>query len=295
MDQVNDFYITLPSNVKSPKDLENTVANYTTKLPQKIKLQGKWEVGLVEISYTLSWYNINRGVNIKLCTFFNGLIKYFGGRTLKPGRYEDISSLIKEIKNIIKKYNISKGKSELITLPSMVYNNHSRKLQIIQGTFLNKIMFLCIDKYLLEKLGFNYEIYHNSVLDKMKEYNDIYYKSGSWSEKDVAPPPHKNELVYTSKRPIELNAGCQSLFVYSNVVKPTIVGNLFTPILRLVEVPTEAKFGDQIVIPYASPHYKPVSVNEFELIEIEIKDDTNTRIPFEFGRVIIKLHFRKVI
>ena len=183
----------------------------------------------------------------------------------------------------------------MVTLPTIIYNTHSRKLQIIQGTFLNKILFLCIDKYLLEKLGFNYENYERKVSDKMKEYNAIEYRSGRWSIKDETPPPLNKELIYNSKRPIELNAGCQSLFVYSNIVKQSIVGNLFTPILRLVEVPTQSRFGDQVVIPYASPHYKPVSVNKFDIIEIEIKDDTNTKIPFEFGRVIVKLHFRKVI
>jgi hypothetical protein len=49
-----DFYITLPSNVKSYFP-ENTVGNYKTKLSQKLVIphDQKWKVGLAEISYTV--------------------------------------------------------------------------------------------------------------------------------------------------------------------------------------------------------------------------------------------------
>lgn len=296
MDSQTDFYITLPSNVKSPKDEVNTIANYTTKLPQRIILEGEWEVGLAEISYTLSWYNINKNIKIMLCTFIKGLIKFFRNYELQAGRYEDIGVLIVEIKKIIIKYQIDTDKSKLVTLPDLKYDKYSRKVTVKQGTYLSKILFLCFDEYLAEKLGFNHNSYDKRVTSKMKEYNAIEYKSGRWSSSDVVKiPPTEYEKTYNAERPIELNAGCQSLFVYSNIVKPTIVGDIFTPILRLVEVPTNAKFGDQIVIPYASPHYKPIAVNEFDMVEIGIKDDTNERIPFEFGRVIIKLHFRKKV
>ena len=66
------------------------------------------------------------------------------------------------------------------------------------------------------------------------------------------------------------------------------------PILRLVQVPSRSNFGRQVVIPYASPHYNPVAVNEFETITINVKDDTDSLIPFQFGRTQVKLHFRRV-
>ena len=62
-----EFFITLPSNVKSITSEPNTIANYITKLPQRIILNGKWQVALVEISYPLTWYNINRPCTINFC------------------------------------------------------------------------------------------------------------------------------------------------------------------------------------------------------------------------------------
>ena len=43
------FYVTLPSNSSSEYYPNNTVAHYTTKLANKIELDGDWEVGLAEI------------------------------------------------------------------------------------------------------------------------------------------------------------------------------------------------------------------------------------------------------
>ncbi len=51
---MNDFYLTLPSNAS----LLNTTANFSVHLPQKLNLQGRWEVALVEIQYPFSWNNI---------------------------------------------------------------------------------------------------------------------------------------------------------------------------------------------------------------------------------------------
>ena len=46
--QLNGFY---PNNM---------LANYTTKLPQLFDLNGEWEVGLSEIQYPISWFNVSK-------------------------------------------------------------------------------------------------------------------------------------------------------------------------------------------------------------------------------------------
>jgi len=47
---VRRFYFTLPSNSSMNYYPSNTVARYTTKLPQVTELDGDWEVALTEIS-----------------------------------------------------------------------------------------------------------------------------------------------------------------------------------------------------------------------------------------------------
>jgi len=52
-------YITLVSNVKSVSSIEkNTIAEFSTQLNRKLKFVGDWVVGVAEVSYTKSWYNI---------------------------------------------------------------------------------------------------------------------------------------------------------------------------------------------------------------------------------------------
>ena len=51
----SEFFMTLPSNTKFEG---NTTANFKVRLPQKVVLDGNWEVALVEIMYPHTWYNV---------------------------------------------------------------------------------------------------------------------------------------------------------------------------------------------------------------------------------------------
>ena len=46
----DQFYVTLPSNTEK----DDTASNFRVKLPNHIKLEGEWEVGLAEIIYMYS-------------------------------------------------------------------------------------------------------------------------------------------------------------------------------------------------------------------------------------------------
>ena len=43
--------------------LDNKTSNFVTKLSRKLQLDGEWEVGLAEIDYPHTWYNIREGKN----------------------------------------------------------------------------------------------------------------------------------------------------------------------------------------------------------------------------------------
>ena len=65
-------------------------------------------------------------------------------------------------------------------------------------------------------------------------------------------------------------------------------------LLRSVEIPPHAQFGDKITLNYEKPHYIPILCNDFDEIEINISDDINQLIRFTFGRTRIKLHFKQI-
>src|SRR5882757_1985390 len=106
---MDDFYMTLPSNVKSTL-YENTIANYRTKLAYRKEFPDNWEVGLAAISYTYSWMNITRPEYIKFKYFANGKIHYLPFHVkLEPGLYTTIEKLLfvlnSEIKSLEEKVN----------------------------------------------------------------------------------------------------------------------------------------------------------------------------------------------
>ena len=44
---------------------------------------------------------------------------------------------------------------------------------------------------------------------------------------------------------------------------------------------------------YDQPRYFPVQKKTFDTIEIDIRDDTGESIPFDAGKLIVTLHFRR--
>ena len=40
---------------------DNKTTNFVTKLSRTLQLDGEWEVGLAEIVYPHTWYNIRKG------------------------------------------------------------------------------------------------------------------------------------------------------------------------------------------------------------------------------------------
>ena len=58
-----EFYVTLPSNSSMEYFPDNKTSNFVTKLSRTLQLDGEWEVGLAEIDYPHTWYNIREGKN----------------------------------------------------------------------------------------------------------------------------------------------------------------------------------------------------------------------------------------
>ena len=78
------FTITLSSSDQSFDD--NTLAIFRACLPAQISLEGKWAVGLSELHYTRSWFNVPVDEPIGV---FNESGKSISSRTpLKAGYYE---------------------------------------------------------------------------------------------------------------------------------------------------------------------------------------------------------------
>ena len=90
---------------------------------------------------------------------------------------------------------------------------------------------------------------------------------------------------------MDLNRGLHTFFVYCDIVQHQLVGDANVPLLRTVAV--KGHSGDVVDRSFDNVHYLGLSRSTFQEIHVHITDDTGKVIPFEHGRVIVKLHFKK--
>ena len=92
--------------------------------------------------------------------------------------------------------------------------------------------------------------------------------------------------VFEAPRVVDMQT-FHSLFVYSNNIEYSTVGDRRAPLLRIVNV--EGRYGNTVTKTYVNPHYVPLKQKLVDTIEIDIRDDTGQPIPFITGKVIVKL------
>ena len=82
-----------------------------------------------------------------------------------------------------------------------------------------------------------------------------------------------------------------TIYIYSNIVQPQIVGDTSAPLLKAI--PVEGKYGDITTKTFTNIQYVPIQMKSFEDIKILLKSDTGEPVPFERGKVVTTLHFRE--
>lgn len=257
-----DFYVILSSNTKTISDFVNTLTHFEVNLARPIELETDYEVGLAEVSYTKSWYNVPENYEIRLKTS-DPQFKYPVARVY-AGYYDTASDLCNAINREIKRNAISKVLSD--TPPVLVYDQRTNTIEITAMRYQNQVATFKFPDYLGSMLGL--------------EMSRPYLR-------------HENIKEEPSKH-VDMSGGIHNLYIYSNIVKNRIVGNSFSQLVRVIDIPNKASFGEQVTLHYNNPHYIPVNTNTLRDIEILILDDSGAKIPFTHGRTTVTLHFRPI-
>ena len=242
-------------------------------------------VGLSDISYTNSWFNILEHDYFHLLSAAEPTMKITKKVTFAPGRFKSVDQIISEVHNRLEKIE---DDTNVAVFPKLSYDEASRRVFVIpgksKGWSIDIPLGLRFSKDLGDMLGIS-----SSEVACENSISDSCYVSKDIDRKTVL---NFNTLMGT--RPYDLSRGIHSLMVYSDIVEYNIVGNTRAQLLKIVEIPATSQFGDQVVVRYDRPQYHALANNHIRSVEIEIKDDTNERIQFRFGRVILTLHFIKV-
>ena len=281
----DNFYVFLTSNVPDNKGSQhrNKLSDFVTHLPERINLDDGYEVALSDIGYTKSWLNIDKPQIIELAVIDSKAPQNFY-LNLPAGNYQTADGLRKTINKLInERGNVTD--SWIRNPPKIAVNEKTKKFQIGFGnTHTDKdgnwyVIHMFLSEKLCQMLGFVTK--DNQPLNKI---NYVKFENIFGANKLLIGVEAEYEAIVED---------IHSLYVYSDILSPRIVGNVYAPLFRQVEIPKDCKFGEDVFLKYKKRYYHPLNHFEFDSIQIVIKDDTNSDIPFSFGRVTLALHFRK--
>lgn len=303
----NGFYVYLPSNVASHGYFrQNTVANYITRLYERISLEGEWEAGLVEVSFPYAYYNVSNNQSIALMIHRKGSpYLVFEKARLLAGHYNSIKDLLnllnQEIKiKFSKHFKESTTSAESTTkvetrFPEFqLLDQYSRRIRLLNGIRENCLVFVILSLELWYVLGFDIEQVKKMYVTYAKQLLHYGSQESSTGFNGVHTSPPSLLKSFTSNSPYDLNNHMYNVYIYSDIIMGSIVGDSHTKLLRVVHVPGGTQFGDWVHIIFPVVYYNRLVSNEFETIEIDIKNGYNESMPFLFGRSFVVLHFRRL-
>ena len=292
-----DFYLTLPSNASMKMYPDNMLAHYV--LPQCIDLSGEWECGLAEIHYPHTWYNVTE----EDVWFFLSEKNPTGltpNTKLASGYYKGPVTLMNRINRGLRRMTTDKARAKLSYSPI----TQKMTLHMLSDTMFTIPYHSALGPML---------VFRKSVAtspsavaaaaaiaaDSTRQY--VHPRLGGTdigvtpSATVLVPPTYSPDAPYPFRKEAEdvvsMTCGFNTIYVYTDVVESRIVGGSLAPLLRAL--PVSGSHGATVSDRFTNIHYVPLFYSHFKSIEMDIRDDTGQRVPFEYGRVTVTLHFRR--
>ena len=316
MDQ--QFYIHLPSNASMQLQPENTSASYKVSLPSRIELEGEWEVGLAEITYSVSWFNIpaNEYFRVRVPSALAGFVDASGNPIEKDvgegdfkvpeGYYEDAEQLMETLGRLWDEYwqrINSRLEDYLSTRPTLRGRPEANKVVVGSGKFLSH-------ERRLEYRRADSETVPNTTRDSLAIKYDKFGHKASFALAATAHvlvlSPLLSDILsieasdysieegvktYKSKNSVDLNRGNRHMYVYCSLIQDSIVGDSRVPLLR--SFPLSGRKAGSVNESFSRIYYVPLKKQTFDNIEIELRNEVGQLIQFQYGHSNCVLHFRR--
>jgi len=256
---MDQFYLALPSDSSSKYYPENTAACFRTKLSDRIDLDGEYEVGLAQFIYPFSWFNFNNSDKRLFISYHpydedeDRIIHIF-----EDGQFPNENIFINVLNDRISTADIFGC--------TFTWDQWSRKIKVLISNANGTIH---MSRGLANLLGFEDEGPY-----EMRKTNE-----GVFAQ------------YYDADYSFDLHAGLRLIYVYIDVVSHTVVGDTKVPLLRVCA--TAGKYGEMVSNTFTDIHYVPLARSEMDTIEIFINGELGKPVPFEFGKTVVTLHFRR--
>jgi hypothetical protein len=255
---------------------DNKTSHFTVKLPKTLTLDGKWTVALAEAHYQSTFLNVSEGNN----TFF---FKWDSNDidsqkcTIEVKNYNSLSELIKTINECINKFMLKYIK-KLKYIPL--------RIQAIDLEANPEKEFLSID---LNKKVVVVNTLCKNAISELYFQNRLALILGYEPNVDVISM-NENQI----KKPHISYGIPDEMMVYCDIIEPQIIAHAMAKIIRIVSISKDTMFGETCHKEYQRLQYIPLLKKEFETISIDLRDKTGAYLPFDYGTVLIVLHFVKV-
>ena len=110
----------------------------------------------------------------------------------------------------------------------------------------------------------------------------------------IEKPIRNKQHIFKFKVDLHVHRSFSSLFIYSDIVDFTSVGDIVAPILRVVPINPVIEFV-HVHKEFKNLHYIPVSKSVIDQVHISIKTETGSNVPFVTGKTMIKLRLQRRI
>lgn len=249
------FYVTLPNGSEEGHEYPfNNISHYNTYLPMEIALDSNYEVALSEIQYTNAFFNINDTSHVYVSYREDTENDIHVVVPVERGYYESGADLTREIMAGVR-----------MALPSNLRTKVNLRFEKV-----TKLYELTITEN-QSRVG----IMFDPTIGKIMKFPT-------------------SEIITTSTNsthPTDIFASTHSMYIYTNIITPQIVGDSRVPLLRAVSV--HGNHNEHVRDNFYHLQYVPVKLRNFRTIEIDIRNNIGELMPFHSGEVIVTLHFRR--
>ena len=223
------------------------------------------------------YYNISQANNSNLTIQYHikGVV-HTKNITTPQGHY-DPASYMKEVNREIKKIKhkfTATSEPKLLFKGRLKYIPNSRKITVVLNNHLEAMTFYGDD--FRNMLG----------LEKVNDPGDLTIKF----EKDELHSTR--EYYYEFPKSCSFNYKGAHMYVYSSLVKDSIVGNVFALIVRVVGLEDKPK-SETIHREFTVPHYLPLRSSSFNEVVLELTDGIGNSMKFNQGNSVAVFHFKK--
>jgi hypothetical protein len=80
------------------------------------------------------------------------------------------------------------------------------------------------------------------------------------------------------------------IYIFSDIIKDTLIGNTFKPILRLINI--DKKYEKNMYLKFKNLMYMPLKTDQINSIQISMRKSNYNLINFKPGIILLTLHFR---